>query len=91
MADHGARRRPAALYGALPTLIQWGAVHPTDAMPASGLALRSLRAAHPRAPALAAALSAIGMGQLKVDAGPPNLVAVFDTPRGPVTLESKGL
>ncbi|MCR6478333.1 VOC family protein [Variovorax sp. ZS18.2.2] len=78
-------------YGALPTLIQWGPVHPVDAMPASGLALRSLHVAHPRAPALAAALSAIGMGALKVDAGPPNLVAVFDTPRGPVTLESKGL
>jgi hypothetical protein len=78
-------------YGALPTLIQWGAVHPTDSMPASGLALRSLRAAHPRAPALSAALSAIGMTGMPVEAGPPNLVAVLDTPRGPVTLESKGL
>ncbi len=29
-------------YGALPTLIQWGPVHPTDSMPVSGLALRSL-------------------------------------------------
>jgi hypothetical protein len=78
-------------YGALPTLIQWGPVHPTDAMPTSGLALRSLRVAHPRAPALSAALSAIGMGDMPVEAGPPNLVAVLDTPRGPVTLESKGL
>ncbi|MDQ0042421.1 VOC family protein [Variovorax boronicumulans] len=78
-------------YGALPTLIQWGAVHPTDAMPSSGLALRSLRAAHPRAPALSAALSAVGMKGLQVDAGPPNLVAVLDTPRGIVTLESQGL
>ena len=78
-------------YGALPTLIQWGAVHPTDAMPSSGLALRSLRAAHPRAPALSAALSAVGMEDLQVDAGPPNLVAVLDTPRGIVTLESQGL
>jgi hypothetical protein len=60
-------------------------------MPASGLALRSLRAAHPRAPALSAALSAIGMTGMPVEAGPPNLVAVLDTPRGPVTLESKGL
>lgn len=78
-------------YGALPTLIQWGPVHPVDAMPASGLALRSLHATHPRAPALSAALSAIGLRALQVDAGPPNLVAVFDTPRGPVTLESRGL
>jgi hypothetical protein len=78
-------------YGALPTLIQWGPVHPTDAMPAAGLALRSLHATHPRAPALAAALSAIGLDDMTVDAGPPNLVAVLDTPRGPVTLESQGL
>ena len=78
-------------YGALPTLIQWGAVHPTDSMPASGLVLRSLRAVHPRAPALSAALSAIGMTGLEIEAGPPNLVAVLDTPRGSVTLESQGL
>jgi len=78
-------------YGTLPTLIQWGAVHPTDSMPASGLVLRSLRAVHPRAPALSAALSAIGMTGLEIEAGPPNLVAVLDTPRGSVTLESQGL
>jgi hypothetical protein len=78
-------------YGTLPTLIQWGAVHPTDAMPASGLVLRSLRAVHPRAPALAAALSAIGMTGMDIDAGPPNLIAVLDTPRGSITLESEGL
>ncbi len=78
-------------YGALPTLIEWGPVHPVDAMPASGLALRSLHATHPRAPALSAALSAIGLRALQVEAGAPNLAAVFDTPRGPVTLESRGL
>ncbi|KAF1067133.1 VOC family protein [Variovorax sp.] len=78
-------------YGALPTLIQWGPVHPVDAMPASGLALRSLHATHPRAPALSAALSAIGLRALQVEAGAPNLAAVLDTPRGPVTLESRGL
>ena len=78
-------------YGALPTLIQWGPVHPTDAMPRSGLAMRALRAVHPRAPALAAALSAVGLAAMPVDAGPPNLIAELDTPRGPVTLESKGL
>lgn len=53
--------------------------------------LRSLRAVHPRAPALSAALSAIGMTGLEIEAGPPNLVAVLDTPRGSVTLESQGL
>jgi len=78
-------------YGALPTLIQWGPVHPTDAMPASGLAMRSLHATHPRAPTLDAALSAIGMSGMAVQSGAPNLVAVLDTPRGPVTLQSEGL
>ena len=78
-------------YGALPTLIQWGPVHPTDAMPASGLATRSLHATHPRAPTLDAALSAIGMSGMAVQSGAPNLVAVLDTPRGPVTLQSEGL
>ncbi|KQW62170.1 VOC family protein [Variovorax sp. Root411] len=78
-------------YGALPTLIQWGPVHPTDSMPKSGLSMRALRAVHPRAPALAAALSAIGMTGMAIEAGPPNLAAVLDTPRGPVTLESQGL
>lgn len=78
-------------YGTLPTLIQWGPVHPTDAMPASGLALRSLQAAHPRAADLAAALSAIGMRGVAVQPGAPELVAVLDTPRGPVTLSSEGI
>ena len=78
-------------YGALPTLIQWGPVHPTDAMPGSGLAMRSLQATHPRAADLAAALSAIGMAGMGVQPGAPNLVAVLDTPRGPVTLQSEGL
>jgi len=78
-------------YGALPTLIQWGPVHPTDAMPPSGLAMQSLRATHPRAAALDAALSAIGMSGMAVQSGAPNLVAVLDTPRGPVTLQSEGL
>jgi len=78
-------------YGALPTLIQWGPVHPTDAMPASGLSMRSLAATHPRAADLAAALSTIGMTDMAVQPGAPNLVAVLDTPRGPVTLQSEGL
>ncbi|SCX72709.1 VOC family protein [Variovorax sp. EL159] len=78
-------------YGALPTLIQWGPVHPTDTLPDVGLAMRALRAAHPRAADLSAALSTIGMTDMAVTAGPPNLVAVLDTPRGPVTLESQGL
>ena len=79
-------------FGALPTLIQWGAVHPTDSMPASGITLSALALAHPRAATLAAALRVIGLepGEA-VEPGPPNLVATLQTPRGPVILESKGL
>lgn len=78
-------------YGALPTLIQWGPVHPVDSMPASGLSLASMHLVHPRAPDLSDALSALGFADMTVKAGAPNIVAVLDTPRGPVTFESKGL
>ncbi|MBC7393944.1 hypothetical protein RCH10_000735 [Variovorax sp. GrIS 2.14] len=78
-------------YGALPTLIQWGAVHPVESLPTSGISLRSMHLTHPRADDLATALTAIGLVDMNVLAGAPNLVAVLDTPRGPVTLESKGL
>ncbi len=77
-------------YGGLPTLIQWGEVHPADAMPEAGLALQSLRVVHPRAADLRAAHAAIGLEGVSVDEGPPNIVAVLDTPRGTVTLESGG-
>jgi hypothetical protein len=77
-------------YGALPTVIEWGPVHPADTMPASGITLTELHATHPRPEMLHAAHSALGLAQLPVEAGPPNLVAVLQTPRGPVTLESKG-
>ena len=39
---------------------------------------------------LQAAHAAMGLTQVPVKAGPPNLVAVLQTPRGTVTLESKG-
>lgn len=77
-------------YGALPTLIQWGPVHPVDTMPASGLELVSLAATHPRVDSLRAALDAIGFDAMTLVQGAPNLVATLQTPRGPVTLESKG-
>ncbi|MET0540955.1 MAG: VOC family protein [Variovorax sp.] len=77
-------------YGALPTLIQWGAVHPVDNMPPSPLQLVALAATHPRVETLGAALDAIGLQALELQQGPPNLVATLQTPRGRVTLESKG-
>jgi hypothetical protein len=48
-------------YGALPTLIQWGDVHPADGMAPSGVTLQSLHASHPRPDALRAGYEAIGL------------------------------
>jgi Glyoxalase-like domain len=78
-------------YGALPTLIEWGDVHPAQNMAASGVTLESLSVWHPRAEALRQGFGAIGLTGVPVEIGPPNLVAVLQTPRGPVTLESKGI
>jgi hypothetical protein len=86
-------------YGTLPTLIQWGeagedpakATHPADAMPASGVTLEALQARHPRPEQLQAAYAAIGLTGVDVIQGTPDLIATLNTPRGRVTLESKGL
>ena len=78
------------LYGALPTLIQWGPVHPTDSMAPTALELVSLAACHPRAELLRDAFDRIGLAGVDVQDGPPNLVASLHTPRGLVTLESEG-
>ena len=78
-------------YGALPTLIEWGEVHPVCNMPASGITLQSLQASHPRPADLQAAYGAIGLTGVGLVQGAPNLAAVLHTPRGTVTLESKGI
>ena len=78
-------------YGALPTLIEWGAVHPAQGMPASSVVLQSLAARHPRADALRAAYEAIGLADVEVTPGSPNLTTTLQTPLGLVTLESKGV
>jgi len=74
------------LAGVVPAIIQWGAVHPNDSLPASGVTLESLSAAHPRA----ADLAALGLGEVTITDGPPDLVATFATPKGRVVLESRG-
>jgi hypothetical protein len=71
--------RPAA--GAVPLLIEWGDVHPTDALPAGDVGLESLVLGGV-ASELAAGLGAVGAS----DAAAPPLVAVFTTPRRRVTL-----
>lgn len=78
-------------YGTLPTLIEWGAVHPAQGMPTSGVVLQSLAARHPRADALRAAYVAIGLSDVSVSPGLPNLTATLQTPLGLVTLESTGV
>ncbi|MES2534061.1 MAG: VOC family protein [Pseudomonadota bacterium] len=79
-------------YGAMPTLIQWGPVHPVDSMPPSGLRLTGLSATHPRVEVLREALQCIGLTDgIALQQGAPHLGATLDTPRGPVTLDSKGL
>ncbi len=78
-------------YGALPTLIQWGEVHPADGMAPSGVTLQSLHASHPRHDALRGGYEAIGLSGVGLSQGPPNLIATLQTPRGLVTLESQGV
>ena len=69
--------------GALPTLIEWLGMHPTDHLPASGVALQSL--------ALSglpdAALQALTLQGVACTPGAA-LRAVLDTPRGAVELSS---
>ena len=76
------------LGGCLPTLIQWGDTHPTQAMADQGVALESLALAHPQAGALRQALDAVGLGAIPVHTGPARLQARLRTPRGPVNLIS---
>ena len=76
--------------GCLPTLIQWGAVHPCSSLPASGVQLQQLRLQHPQSATLQAACEAIGVAShVAITAGDaPQLAAQLTTPRGPVTLSS---
>jgi hypothetical protein len=85
--------------GGLPTLIQWGekgsapsvAVHPAGTMPDSSIALQSLHMVSPQAAELQTAYQAIGLQGVRVTQGVPNLIATLQTPKGLVTLASKGI
>ena len=75
------------LHGTLPTLIQWGPVHPADQMPAPVLGLVNLHLQHPQAPLLRAALNAIGLDHVTVETGQPALqVQLTSAPGTPLTL-----
>ena len=79
------------MHGTLPTIIEWGNVHPTQHMTSSGVTLQYLSASLPDAEQLRAAYTAINLRGVGVAQGPPNLTATLQTPRGLVTLQSKGI
>lgn len=66
--------------GALPTLIQWGAVHPAERIADAGLTLHGLRLQHPQAVRLQQALAAIGLSGVTVTEGPGALSADLGVP-----------
>ncbi|APW36602.1 hypothetical protein RD110_04760 [Rhodoferax koreense] len=74
------------LDGTLPTLIQWGEIHPADNMPDSGVSLQAFQLQHPQGALLQAALQGVGLSRFEVHTGPAQLVAVLQTPKGRVTL-----
>ncbi len=82
LPDDGARPRA----GAMPLWIEWSGEHPSDALPASGVTIESLRIGSVE-PQVAAHLQPL------VQPGDPSapLVAVLGGPRGRVTLAAPAL
>ena len=74
--------------GCLPTLIEWGEVHPTHNMAPSGVHLQALHISHPQASALQAAYLSLGFAPTRIEAAPARLGAVLQTPLGIVPLYS---
>jgi len=70
--------------GALPTLIEWQGMHPSEHLPASGVALHSLQLGGLDEPVGAA----LGLHGVTCTAQGVALLAAFDTPRGRVPLSS---
>jgi hypothetical protein len=83
--DDGAR----GFDGVLPTLIQWGGMHPVAHLPPTGLRLRSLALAHPKAAALRGALAAIGLSHIAVHDGAPALNAVLHNGQPPLARDDR--
>ena len=80
----GDGRRPSA--GAMPLWIQWSGEHPSEALPASGIAIKSVDVGGITAELAAQLGSLVG----RADSSSP-LRAVLVGPRGPVTLTSPPL
>lgn len=71
--------------GIAPALIEWGAgvPHPSARLPDRGVRLAMLALRHPEPEALRAALAPLTDDpRLRIDPGPPGIVAHFDTPKG---------
>ena len=85
--------------GTLPSLIQWGKLaatdplrlHPRNSLPRSGVTLNSLAVQHPSADKLQAAFAAIGLDNVAITAGVPDIIATLNTPKGLVKLQSHGI
>lgn len=75
--------------GCLPTLIQWGSVHPTDNMPHSGVTLQAMQLSHPEASTLQAACRSIGLTHIPVQLAPARITATLQTPKGRVEIHSE--
>lgn len=76
-----------ALGGALPLLIEWGGMHPTDHLPDSGVRLTAFALA---APGGAAPLRALGLDAWIAASGAPPIAATLATPSGSITLTAAG-
>lgn len=73
--------------GLLPTLIQWGTVHPAARMPDSAITLLSIELQHPQAQALAGACHTIGLAGMPVQVGSTaQLRARLQTPKGVIDI-----
>ncbi|MDX2005498.1 MAG: VOC family protein [Meiothermus sp.] len=74
--------------GAVPYLIQWGAAHPTDAMPDSRCRLEKLTAHASNPSEVEGIWRRLGLedGRLECTEGSPGLAALIHTPGGPKLL-----
>ncbi len=75
-------------HGLLPSLIQWDTPqHPSESLPETGIALKSLTGFHPRAHLISEQLAWLGVShlmQVEVTAGTPVLVAEFELADGSI-------
>ncbi|MBE2244815.1 MAG: VOC family protein [Burkholderiaceae bacterium] len=83
--DDGAR----LFGGALPTLIEWGEVHPADSLSASGATLAAITLRAPEGSPLRAALDALGIegARFTNDATAAAFGIELDTPRGRLQID----